>query len=427
MIIKTITYLLVLLIIVVTIAAIFRAFQFRLEGFDASLKDYKSSSGYQTQLKLVGELQEARFNGRRDFNDMLETTNVPAAEHCLVNFYTLGCRFTGYLGPFNKGYFDSDSSVLAALKMGCRTLVLEIDYYENSCETPYPRLTIRNASNANVAVLNSDVECQNEQQSNIRDVCASIAKYAFSNSVPNPADPLIIVLYLIKVPKNDGSSDYNKVLTTYYSAIAKGLKPLLNNAVTLLSDGTKAYRQFNEAPLLSSPITDYSGRVLFFCNADTSIFRDQTGIPTEVDLDYIVNLRLTYAQKKFGVTLNTSTNGNKVGVLDSVEEYVKTPNNLLAGIQTSTNSTWTLCFGDDPEAPVPQTSTDMIMNKIGVHCMPIQIWSTSYDYMFDKDHFKKYSFLPKPENLRIKINPTSIPGKASPKLDANAGKLRSPT
>ena len=106
MIIKTITYLLVLLIIVVTIAAIFRAFQFQLEGFDASLKDYKNSSGYQTQLKLVGGLQEARFNGRRDFNDMLETTKVPAAEYCLVNFYTLGCRFTGYLGPFAQGYFE---------------------------------------------------------------------------------------------------------------------------------------------------------------------------------------------------------------------------------------------------------------------------------------------------------------------------------
>jgi hypothetical protein len=69
----------------------------------------------------------------------------------------------------------------------------------------------------------------------------------------------------------------------------------------------------------------------------------------------------------------------------------------------------------------------MIMNKIGVHCVPIQIWSTSYDYMFDKNHFGKYSFLPKPENLRSRIRPTNIPAPAAKQTDANGGKLRSPT
>jgi hypothetical protein len=428
---KTIIYLLVLLISVVTIAAIFRAFQFRLEGFDASLKDYKNSSGYKTQFKLVGELQEKRFNGRRDFNDMLQTTGMPAAEQCLVNFYSLGCRFTGYLGPFAQGYFDSDTSVIAALKMGCRTLVLEIDYYSSICETPYPRLAVRDRSGANVSIPSSDVLCQSDPQSNIHDVCASIAKYAFSNSVQNPADPLIIVLYLVRIPQNDGSSDYNKVLTNYYSSIAKGVAPLLNNAVNILAAGGNYSRQAQESSLLTNPISTYSGQVLFFCNADTSVYRGQTGIPTELDLDYIVNLRLTYTQNQFGITKNTTTNssGNKFALLESVEGYMQIPNDKLSSIQASTNSTWTMCLENDPITITPQASTDALQ-KIGVHCIPIQIWSSgdnSYDYMFDKDHFGKYSFLPKPKNLRYSIPKTAIPAPAAPQTNANGGVLQAPT
>jgi len=426
--IKTVSYLLVLLIVVVTIAVAYRVFQFRLEGFDASLKDYKTSSGYKTQLKLVGELQETRFNNRRDYNDMLQTTGMPADQQCLVNFYTLGCRFTGYLGPFTHGYFDSDNAVLAALKMGCRTLVLEIDYYSAICETPYPRLAVRDKSGANVSVPTSDVQCQNDRQSNIHDVCASIAKYAFSNSVQNPADPLIIVLYLVRVPQNDGSSDYNKVLTNYYSSIAKGLQPLLNNAVNILAAGGNYSRQAQESALLTNPISTYSSQVLFFCNADTSVFRGQTGIPSELDLDYIVNLRLSYTQNQFGITKNTSTNssGNKFALLESVEGYMQIPNDKMAGIQASTNSTWTISFEGNPNGIVPKASTDTLQ-KIGVHCIPIQIWSKDYDYMFDKTHFGKYSFIPKPENLRYSIPKTAIPAPAAPQTDANGGLLKSPT
>jgi hypothetical protein len=440
---KTITYLLILLICVVTVAAIYRAFQFEVEGFESSVAGYKNSSDYQTQLKLVNELRDKRYNGRRDFNDMLSAhPDLPAEQYCFANFRSLGCRFTGYLGPIGPkppGAFDPDTAVLAALKMGCRTLVLEIDYYDSdTCQVPFPRLAVRDKPNvdgkmANLSDLNSDVICQNPQQSNINDVATSIARYAFSNSVANPTDPLIVVLYILRVPPNDGKSDYNKTLITYYRHIARALQPLQSTAVNILAAGGNYSRQAQEsALLLSNPISTYSGRTLIFCNADTSVFRKARRIPIEEDLDYMVNLRLTYSQNQLGMTLNSSTNSNgtKYGLLETVDGYMTTPTERLAGLQASTKSVWTMCLDADPKVIIPLKSTNQLQKTIGVHCVPIQIWSTgtdSYDYMFDKDHFKVWSFLPKPKDLRYTIPKTVIPAKAAPQTNSNAGRLTAPS
>ena len=436
---KTVSYLLVLLIIIVTIAVMFHAFQFHVEGFDTLVQDYRSSSGYKTQVALVHELQEIRSNGRRDYNDMLQASNVPVEEQCLVNFYSLGCRFTGYLGPFIKGCFDTDTAVLAALKMGCRTLVLEIDSYPDICKgSPYPRLVVRDKpsnlnttaenciNGANVLDPNSETnQCQTADNSNIFDTCTSIARYAFSNSVPNPADPLIIVLYILRIPSEDV-----KIKTTFFSDIAKGLQPLLNNAVNILASGGNYSRQAQESALLSNPISTYAGQTLFFCNADTSVFRTQTGIPTNLDLDFIVNLRLSYTMGRVGcATQNATTNsgGTKFGLLESVGGYTQIPDGSVSSTQAMTKSTWTLCLDTDPSQIVPEKSTDQLMQQIGVHCIPIQMWSKDYDYMFDKNHFGKWSFIPKPQPLRQTIPATSIPASAAPQTNSNGGQLRMPT
>jgi hypothetical protein len=436
---KTIMYLLILLIIVVTAAAIYRAFQFQIEGFEASIASYKGSGEYQAQVKLLNDIRDKRYNGRRNFNDMLSASkDLRPEEYSFINFYSLSCRFTGALGPIGPRppcIFDADSAVLAALKMGCRTLVLEIDYYDsNTCQVPFPRLVIRDKDGGNLADMNSDVVCQNPQQSNISDVATAIARYAFSNSVANPVDPLIVVLYFLRVPSNDGNSDYDDTLLTYYKHVARALQPIQSTAVNILTAGGNYSRQAQEsALLLSNPISTYSGQTLIFCNADTSVFRKATGVPTEEDLDYMVNLRLTFNQNQFGMSLNTTTNskGTKFGLLESVEGYMQIPTENLAGLQASTMSTWTMCFANDPKTIVPPKTTKQLMDAIGVNCIPIQIWSTggegSYDYMFDQGRFKTYSFVPKPARMRYTIPKTAIPGEANPVTNSNGGHLTAPT
>jgi hypothetical protein len=98
-----IAYMLLLLIAIVGIVTIARLFIDTQEGFSESIGAYKSSSGYKKEAAAVVALADSRSNGRRDIMDMLASAEAPpSAEQCFVNFYSLGCRFSGYLGPFVK-------------------------------------------------------------------------------------------------------------------------------------------------------------------------------------------------------------------------------------------------------------------------------------------------------------------------------------
>jgi len=347
-----------------------------------------------------------------------------------VNFFTLGCRFTGYLGPLGPsppGYFDPDRAVLASLKMGCRTLVLEIDYYEQctnklNLPTYYPRLVVQ-GSNANERLNDStsDVVCQSDDRSNILDTCTSIARYAFSNSVPNPTDPLIVVLYVIRIPPSD--------LKKYYGRIAKGLRPLRANTVNILAAGGNYSRQAQESALLMNPISTYSGQTLIFCNADTSIFRTEPANDPIEDLDYMVNLRLTTFNQQMGVTSKITSNkgGNPFGRLDSITSYLEIGAEETTTAKDETKNIWTLCLSSDPREIIAKDKVDKVMKTVGIQCVPIQMWSTgenSYDYMFaDDDHFKTWSFIPKPPAFRVKIPTTFTPGEAPPQVDTKGGHI----
>jgi len=374
-----------------------------------------------SQMKLVSNLADARNSSRSNVEQAIQEAGMEDQETCLVNFYTLGCRFAGYLGPFAQGYFAPEAAT-SALRMGCRTFVFEIDYFNELCGM-YPRLVVRNSANISQSVLDKNTDCNSITNSNILDTCTALAQTAFSGT---QTDPLIIVLYVLRDPPDDGKRDYDTVRRTYYTQIAQGLAPLLPYAVTTTMDGN-FYRQMNESALLKTDIRNFKKKVLFFSNASTEIFRKAPSpIPTDQDLDYIVNLRLTYTQTQLGVTLSTNpnSNGSKFGVLDSTEAYTTIPpDQIVSTSKTISNGTWTICLSPSPSTIVPQDTTDLLQKKLGIHCIPIQIWSPEYDYMFTKDYYKIYSYRPKPPPLRVPMDKIVIAGKANKAADANGGSL----
>jgi len=398
-----------------------------LEGFLD--KDSKGSPSFvcsevsacNSQMKLVSDLADARSSSRSSVDQAIQEAQMEDQETCLANFYTLGCRFAGYLGPFAQGYFAPEAAT-SALKMGCRTFVFEIDYFNELCDT-YPRLVVRNSAKISQSVPDKDRDCNNRAHSNIFDTCTALAQTAFSGTI---TDPLIIVLYVMRDPPDNGKQDYDTVRRTYYTQIAQGLAPLLPFAATTTMDGN-FYRQMNESMLLKTDIRNFQKKVLFFSNASTEVFRKAPSpIPTDQDLDYIVNLRLTYTQTKFGVTLSTSpnSNGSKFGILDSVDDYTTIPPETIASTATTiSNGTWAICLTPSPNTIVPEGTMKLLQQKFGIHCIPIQIWSTDYDYMFTKDYFKIYSYQPKPPPLRVPMEKIIIAGKPNKATDANNGSL----
>lgn len=356
--------------------------------------------------------------------DKTDPSFMPEAQQSLVNFYALGTRFTGYLGPIENGNYKPDEAVQLAVQGGSRVFVLEIDYIEE-CRGEimkyFPRIVVRDIHGR--YLINKETSeplCNTPEHSTIRELCEKINFYAFASSTQNATDPVIVVLYFLRQPPGSYKS---KTVLDYYSHVAKALSPLRDRMVHNELDGGTFYRQKQEGRLLTNRISDYNGKVLVFSNANTNGFRE-VNYPPHEDLDFLVNLRLLYTQTKLGVTENDS--GAIFGILQTAEDYLQIPSDRAEETAESTKLRWTMCLAKDPSKPVTKDVYDKITRTYGVHCVPAVIFDETNAFLFGKGYFDTYSFLPKPAELRHTTT-VVIPAKSSELLNANQGKLRAPT
>lgn len=393
------------------------------EGFDVN---FRSESRYVKQLEAIDKHLSTVKPKVRPVTELLAAdTKLPKDEQCLVNFYALATRFTGYLGPFDNGYFDPNIAIERCLKAGIRTFILEIDYAESDTDadgTPryFPKIVVRDIHGRNRINEASDIPNQTVNNSSIKQVANAISRIAFSSSIDNATDPVIVVLYGLRMPPK-------KYQLEYMSNIAKCLAPLKDKRIDMLMQGKYA-RQANESKLLSNKITDYAGRVLIFANMDTTEFRNppkgKKYEPME-DLDYWVNLRLSYKQKQLGCTCSPASAA--YGTLDSAQGYTEIPDDRKDETIRDTTLKWTIALSEDPEKPVPESTYNTAANTFGVQCVPILLWDETNKFMFTKKTFDTYSFIPKPEELRQRKPPIVVPDQPSQEMNANGGKLREPT
>lgn len=402
----------------------------RIEGFESNINAYKDSSDYKKQKQAIIDRFDAVSSKRRGINDMLSngTKDMSEDEQCLVNFQVLSARFTGFIGPNGQNYFDPEIAIPYALKAGCRSFIYEIDYLEDCVggeETVdyYPKLVIRDINGR--LIVNpetSEPMCVTDRTSTIFKVSRILRDNAFSGAIQNSTDPLIIVLFLHRLPPAERTG--NKRLLRFYSRIAKGLAPLTDKTIDSILQGGIFSRQKQEGALLINNIRTYEGRVLVFCNADTSAFREAKGFNQKEDLDFLVNLRLTYKQTQLGCT--SSPSGASFGGIETVDSFLVTPPDQVTNACNDLKLRWTVCLGKDPLAVVEKEKFDKLTGTYGVHCVPIQFYNDEYKYVFDSKLFEKWSYIPKPKALRYKKQPIAVPAKQVKEADANGGQLRMP-
>jgi hypothetical protein len=403
----------------------------RIEGFEEAIQNYKENPEYKKQVKTITSTIDPISGKRRDIENMLAAVagDMPDYEQCFVNFHVLATRFTGYIGPNGNNFFDPDIAIPYALKAGCRAFIYEIDFLESCIGKGdtydyYPKLVIRDIQGKLVSETSSTApQCNSDGKSNIRKASQVLRDTAFSNMVQNPNDPLIIVLYLLRLPPVERTG--NNRLLTYYSRIAKGLQPLIDKMPDSLGTGGRFDRQKQEGILLINNIRNYAGRSLIFCNADTSAFRE-TGVnyAPKDDLDYMVNLRLSYKQTQMGCT--SAQTGSSYGGIESVDSFTVIPSSQVANTCNETKLRWTACIGQDPLAVVPQKTYESLTSQFGVHCVPIQFWNNEYTYIFDNSKFGIWSYIPKPKALRFVKPPIAVPARQVTQADAKGGALRDP-
>jgi hypothetical protein len=416
-------------IVIVAISAISSIVYSAIKKTDVqdSTSEPKLETNYKNQVQMLSDRYSPVASARRPVTDLLSTNVMPEFEQCFVNFYSLGCRYTGYIGPMNEGYWDPDLAVQNAVNAGCRTFVLEIDYMDEcKGETVqyFPRIVVRDVQGKMRIKYNSNRPiCNSPQHSNIRDVCEKINFYAFADSCQNSTDPVVIVLYFLRQPPGSYKS---KTVLDYYSNVAKALSPFQNRLLNNELDGGTYYRQKQEGRLLINNIKEYNNKVLIFSNANLTGFRETQIYNPSEDLDFLTNLRLLYTQTKLGITENDGA--APFGILETAEDYLIVPPDRTDEVAEATKLRWTICFSQDPSKPVTKDVYNKITSTFGVHCVPIMMFDTAAsDFMFTDDKFKTYSFIPKPEPLRYIKPPVVTPAEPNPSTDAKGGMLRSPT
>lgn len=413
-----ITPVLVMLVTMVTIFVILVSME-TTEGFASN--DYTTEPEHQAQVALLAKTFRPFASAKRPVSNLVASNGMPVDQQCLVNFFALGCRYTGYIGPIKNGYMSPDIAVQSAVQAGCRVFVLDIDYLDD-CGTPYmPRIVVRDSQNKLQIRRSSDLPlCPTADQSNLRTVCEKINYYAFSDECQQSTDPIVIVLYFLRQPP--GSSTSLTVLN-YFSEVAKALAPFQNRLLNNELEGGSFYRQKQESRLLINKITDYKGRVLVFSNANTSGFREVNTFSPMEDLDYLVNLRLTYTQTALGITQNASSS---FGILDTAESFTVIPADRVEDVAQNTKMRWTICLPNDPMTPVSKETFTKITTQFGVHCVPMTIFDP-HPHLFTEALFKTYGFAAKPPPLRYIKPPVVVPGVPNVSTDAKGGKLRAPT
>ena len=385
--------------------------------------EYTSDDAYQKQVQKLADTYSAASNGKRPLHEGVG--DMPAVDQIFVNFYSLGCRSTGFIGPYINNYYDPDIAVQYAVAAGCRTFILEIDYITscNDDKKYFPTLVVRDKQGKLFTKKSSVKEkCNSMNYSMIRETCEKINTYAFADSCQNKTDPVVLVLYFLRQPKGDYKS---REVLNYFSTVAKLIAPLSDRFLQNESTGTY-YRQSQEGQLLMNKITAYNGKVIVMSNANTSGFREDQTYSSDEDLDFLVNLRLSYTQTQLGITDNTS--GSTFGILETAEDYMIVPTDRTDQVMLETKLKWTICLSRDPFQTVPQATYNKITQTFGVHCVPITIYDIpANQYMFTDSLFKTCSFIPKPAALRYTKPPVAIPAEPSITTNANQGKLRAPT
>ena len=389
---------------------------------------FRSEPAYQEQVKTLTDRYEPYSTRKRPVLELLEKEQkVPEAERILVNFQTLACRYPGFLGPLPSGYADPDVGILTAVKAGCRTFVLDIDYLKD-CKEYFPRLVVRDRQDklATNTVSNQPL-CASPENDSIRTVCQRIHDYAFSSSAPQASDPVIIVLYFHRRPPGSYKS---KTVLDYYSHVAKALSPFKNRLLTNELEGGKFYRHQQEGKLLMNKITNYNGKVLLFTNANTSGFTDSRTYSAMEDLDFLVNLRLHSTQTKLGVTEQAT--GASFGVLQTMEDFLTVPDDRRDQVQSETTIKWSMALPKDPLALPTKEQYETLTNAMGVQCVPTLLFAgdakvNPLAYLFQESTFQTYGFRYKPEALRHRKPPVVAPGEPNPSMNARQGRIIAPS
>jgi hypothetical protein len=283
----------------------------------------------------------------------INNTNI-----ALLQWRPLTVRLAGYLSGENSssdGVFDMVKGIHAALSLGARAFVFDIDYLDNKpCE---PVLIHRDSGGIMRSLHTGSIY---EGMNTLNDM-------AFKSNY----DPVVIILYLRRTPPGKSQK------TSYFNAIAAALDPLSTYHLGLTEQGN-FHGCNSESSLFQGDITSYQKKFIVLCNYNTTLL-PQTNNPKD-NLNFWVNARLYQHELSTSsslgeVTKKISSGGIAYAKVGDTSDFLTTPGSTktaTADFQQGTLATWTLALGPIVEE-LNTSQIHTLLNILGVHCVPIDV------------------------------------------------------
>ena len=348
---------------------------------------------------------------------------LSANQKVLVNFAPLTVVQPGYIGPTENGVYKEEEGVSTALKAGARCFVLPIDYHENS---GLPKPAFPNAGEPCLLYRDEGGTIRSLNSGSIQRIAQALGNLAFNNTVPLNKDPLIVVLYFLKTPAPN-----TKEYLRYCSQVAKQLNPLIPVLLGQAPEGVYN-RQNRQNEILYTPITNLERKVILMCNIDTSIFRNPTSVgvqtvPSTEDLDFFVHMRLfKQSDESMGATVRAGQNEFARGYLERFFYYTTIPENRTQDTIEINRIRWIVALPAVGANPLLKDAK-YALEKLGVQCIGLNLFALNEESLGIVNLWKSTGWVPKPEAIRFTIPEPYKPKTPSPTLNANQGKVSSPT
>lgn len=274
------------------------------------------------------------------------------------------------------GAFDEADAVRKSLQAGMRSFVLQIDYLEtDKTNLGYPAI-----NEPCLLYKNAAGELISSNAGMIRKVCQALADNAFSATLPQKDDPVLVLLHIVRTPVSVVANPRGYI--QYLSKIASQLSPLTSRHLGLTDNGD-FHRQALEKDILTLPFTTFQRKFIIATNVDTSVFRRQEAlqvtIETQNNLDFWSNIRIykTDANASLGATeVYPSGTPNFVLLSDSQITTALRTSEQTKALSDTLRGKFSMYLPPSTANP-STTDVDKMLDQIGINIIPLDIFTFS--------------------------------------------------
>lgn len=351
--------------------------------------------------------------GRSLYQELLK--NVPEDQRCLVNLQPLTANMAGFMGPLDKGVFKPKTYIRNALQAGFRAFVLPISIYKDDNKKPpnwppsdTPSIIFRN-DKGEITSLNGI-----SLQTFLEALLITLAEQGDTTQANEP-----ILLYIIPAENGKYIPDpltEERMYVNVMHMMAKQIEAanLGQRRLTNLGQKGAAIGGANESAILTTPLQQLQGKILFFTSFKTDLMLKSAYTSMSPRLSQFMNFLTQPISSGETTNVPGSRSLALTDVVGSKMDWV-----------SKARSTWHATLEDDPRQCPTEKSMSEGLQK-GIQSIPIPFGYGVNDgeaakliRMWEgfawriKDPDTRY-FAPAPLNI----------SQANPKMNAGTGSVR---